>query len=370
MRCIFLATGGTGGHLYPALAIADVLKERFPGVRLFFVGTSRGIEARVVPQKGYPLLKIPARGLPRGISFKTLGFLGALGAGLLKSLYLIRRHRPDLVLGGGAYVSAPMVLAAFLLRVPRVIQEQNSYPGLATRLLARVADRIYLSFEESRSYFSRRQQPKIEVVGNPVRGDLRSASRERALKAFGLDARKKTLLIFGGSQGARTINRVCLEILESLMERSDIQIIWGTGGRDYGLVRGHLEGYGRRIFVADFLEDMPAAYAASDLAICRAGATTVAELLCCGLPAVLIPFPYAAAGHQEANARLLAERGAALFLPERELSGQKLLAWVLELLDDPSQREHMRRQALALARCDAAQRIVDDLCSFQRGEAS
>lgn len=356
---VLFAGGGTGGHLFPALALAEEIKRRIPTAKITFVGTSRGIETQLLPVQGYELIKIWIRGFKRKFSLGNLFFPVMLITSLIQSLALIMKLKPDVVIGTGGYVSGPVVLVAALLGVPTLIQEQNSYPGFSTRLLSRWVDRVHLSFEESRGYF--KHQDKLRVSGNPTRAYLRGIPKKEALKKFNLSSGKTTLLVFGGSQGATHINRALLDILDKLMSRENLQLIWATGQKDFQEIRAASRKYEERVYVCPFINDMASAYAACDLALCRSGATTVAELTRCGVPAVLIPYPHAAARHQESNARTLADRGAAVMILDKDLGTKRFENTLMDLLGNDQKRERMRSKSLELGKPEAVKRIVDDL---------
>ncbi|MDZ7261172.1 MAG: undecaprenyldiphospho-muramoylpentapeptide beta-N-acetylglucosaminyltransferase [candidate division KSB1 bacterium] len=356
---VLMAGGGTGGHLYPALALVEELEKRNLLAEVVFVGTSRGLEARVVPQAGYPLKLISIRGLRRRLSWENLLIPFQLIASLIQSARILWRFRPDAVIGTGGYVSGPVLFMAALMGIPTLIQEQNSYPGIATRILARWVDQVHLSFEESVKYF--RNKANLRVSGNPVRHQLFQGDRQVAAKIFHLDPQKKTLFVFGGSQGAHRINLALLDILDRLLNFQDVQILWATGERDYEMVGQSCAQYGDRVCAKPYIDNMAAAYAISDLALCRAGATTITELALVGLPSILIPFPYATAGHQQFNAQALVNQGAAVMILEKDLSPDRLLTTIHELLENESQRKTMRKKAREWAKPQAASQIIDSL---------
>lgn len=363
MRVLF-AGGGTGGHLFPAIALADGIKRREPGTRVLFVGTSSGVESKVVPKAGYDLELISMRGFKRGSLLEILTFPFFLLKALWRSFRVIRGFEPDVVVGTGGYVSGPVVFTAALLGIPTLIQEQNSYPGLTTRLLARWVDQVHLSFSQSVRYFKRRDN--LRVSGNPIRADLGSVNGSEAKGRFGLDGRKKTVLIVGGSQGAHSINMAMLEALGELAGKGNIQVLWQTGRRDYEHVKAASARYGLKVAVEEFIDDMASAYGAADMAVCRAGATTIAEITRCGLPAILIPYPFAAADHQLFNARTLVEAGAAKLVFDHELNGEKLAATLMDMLIDQRGLATMAEKSRGLGRPEAAKRIVDAIFKLAR----
>ncbi len=348
---LLLAGGGTGGHLFPAVALAEQLRREEPAAEVLFVGTERGLEYRLLPELGWPLRTIPMSGwagLGFGARFRALG-------GLVKSLGQSRRiiseFHPDVVVGVGGYASVPVLLAARLKGVPYLIHEQNAWPGLANRLLGRWAKRICLSFAEAGQAFRR---TPVVVTGNPVRAAMESCPP--------LPEGPPLLLVFGGSHGARAINRALVAALPQLERwRGTLQIIHQAGAKEVEPVR---EGYRSAGWVeaevVPFITDMATAYARSSLVVCRAGATTLAELTACGRPAVLIPYPFAASNHQATNAATLASRGAAIMIEERELKPETLGILIDGLLADRPRLASMSATARSLAQCGAAGRLLDE----------
>ncbi|MBO8142091.1 MAG: undecaprenyldiphospho-muramoylpentapeptide beta-N-acetylglucosaminyltransferase [Firmicutes bacterium] len=363
---ILIAAGGTGGHIFPGITIAQTIRRRNPEAEILFVGSRRGMEADIVPRFGFAFDAIPAHYLRRQLSLDVLrtGFTALRG--LARAAAIVRRFRPDVAVGTGGYVSGPVVAAALLLRVPVVIQEQNAFPGLTNRVLGRFACRVALGNAAAQAYF--RASHRVTVTGNPIRSHILTATRGHGLTAFGLEPSRPTLLVFGGSQGGRTINRAVQEAAPELTERLGLQMLHQTGRAGFDAIVNHLGDRIRwigpdhaaagRWHVLPFIHDMPAAYAAADLVISRAGAITLAEVTARGLPSVLVPYPFSAEGHQEANARVMAEAGAAVVVPDRELDGERLVKTVEELLRDPARLERMARASRGLARPDAAERIA------------
>ena len=362
------AGGGTGGHIYPAIALAEELLQRQPESDIHFVGTKKGLERKVVPEKGFPLHLIAVRGVARYRTMANLLFPFRLLWSLIQSVALLLRLRPRAVIGTGGYVSGPVLYAASVLNVPTLIQEQNSYPGITTRLLARRVDRVHLSFQSSKNYLKKKDN--LFVTGNPVRHLDVSVSQNKARQHFGLDGDRVTLFVFGGSQGASAINQALLEGLEAILQEIDLQIIWSTGPSDYQEIQQKAEIRKSRLFLAPFITDMPMAYRAADCALARAGAITLAELTACGCPAILIPYPYAAAHHQEENAKTLEKEGAAKMILQSELTPQILIETVRELAQNEKQRQQMRRAAEKFAFPQATKKIVDSLFQLceNRGE--
>jgi len=353
------AGGGTGGHLYPAVALAEKIKSAKPGCHIHFVGTARGIESRVVPELGYPLHRIVVRGFARQLTLKNLLAPFALVWSVLQCILLFVKIRPTAVIGTGGYVSGPVLFVAGLLRTPSVIQEQNSYPGVTTRMLAKVVDRVHLSFEESKQFFKCSQ--KLVVTGNPVREFDLAKDKKKIRKKLNLDTDAPTLLITGGSQGAHAINVVVMECLHQLLEETPLQVIWSTGRADLQIVQNKAAPFQDRVKVFEFITNMEDVMIAADLILARAGALTLAEITLCGLPAILVPYPFAAANHQERNARALQQVGAAVVLLQHELTNDVLLNTLKDLLRHPAKMTQMSRAAKQAAFPNAAADIVQSI---------
>jgi UDP-N-acetylglucosamine--N-acetylmuramyl-(pentapeptide) pyrophosphoryl-undecaprenol N-acetylglucosamine transferase len=349
---VLIAGGGTGGHLFPGIALAEEVSTRHHKNSVVFVGTDRGLEARVVPAAGYTLEIIPARGLKGMGLLRLLQGMLTLPVALFASWRILRRHRPDVVVGVGGYASFPVVFCAWLQRVPTCVQEQNALPGLTNRILGKFVKVVFISFEEARRHFPAR---KVNLIGNPIRAKLTdNFLRSKAAHA------KFTVLVFGGSLGAKRVNALVLEALNQLSDlKEGMRFIHQTGKADLESVR---QGYAARGFdaeVLEFIDDMSAAYAGSDLVVCRAGATTIAELTVCKKAAILIPYPYATDNHQEVNARSLVDAGAALMFREAELTGQFLGSTIRALKESPDRLKRMEKQAGLLGRPEAAKELAD-----------
>lgn len=352
---VLMAGGGTGGHAFPAIAIADAIRRRCPDADIRFVGTRRGLEMRAVPRAGYPVEIVPVIGLRRSISLDLVRFPFVLVAGLVRAFRIVRRFRPDVVICTGGYVSGPAGVAARLLGAPLVLQEQNSFPGLTNRLLARIAFQVHVTFPESRVYL----RGKGEVSGNPTRAEIGTVGQPEGRSRMGLRPDLPTLLVFGGSQGARGINLAVGQALPALLEGQGLQILWQTGQSDLESASRQALPFGDALKVLPFIDDMAAALAAADLAVCRAGATTIAELARTGLPAIFVPLPTAAQDHQTKNAQTLVQAGAARMIPQCDLDGPRLAGAVRGLLNDTEARRQMADRMRAFGIPDAADRIVD-----------
>ncbi len=366
------AAGGTGGHVYPALAVAEALSARCPQARIHFVGGRRGIEGRLVPAAGFPLTRLPAAGLRGGGVLGAVRFCVTFAAGLVGSIVLILRTRPDVVLATGGYASAAPAVAAAALRRPVWIQEQNAVPGSTNRVLARFAERIYVAFEEARGAFARAHA--VERLPNPVRSSiLRSAGQPSTAQdytAFGLHPGVPTVLVFGGSRGARSLNRAVREGWPRIAQATRWQLLAQTGGEEADAVRravgaaqsgaaGAPPGAPSRACVLAYIDRMDQAYRIADLVVCRAGALTLAELAALGKPAILVPFPHATDDHQTRNAQAVAAAGAARVVPDAQMDGTALAELLQQLEGDPAVLEQMAHRARQLAgEQDGAQQLA------------
>jgi len=339
---IIITGGGTGGHVYPGIAIAKELKKQLPEAEITFVGVRNRIESQIVPREGYPLKTIHIRYFSRKLGIKTVTFFFSLFIGLMQSLKFLLRYRPQIVIGTGGFVSGPVVFAATLLKIPTLIQEQNSYPGITTRLLAPRVNRIHLAFEEAIKYLTKvKDKTKFRITGNPVRLDTKPINQAEARQIFNLDKNKPTLLLFGGSQGASALNKMLLKTLPILS--SEIQIIWQTGEADFGTMQPASQKFPHQIYIRPFIYNMGDAYSAADLALCRSGAITIAELVQMNVPSILVPYPYAAESHQEKNARVLVDGHAADMILEPNLNPELLKKRIEELIFNESLLSDMRK---------------------------
>jgi UDP-N-acetylglucosamine--N-acetylmuramyl-(pentapeptide) pyrophosphoryl-undecaprenol N-acetylglucosamine transferase len=343
MRAI-LAGGGTGGHVIPALAIAQELRARYSAA-IKFIGTARGLENKLVPAAGFELVLIEVGAL-KSVSWTTrLSTLWKLPGAVLRSRRIIREFRPDVVIGVGGYASGPAVLAAEMAGVPTLLFEPNRVPGFANRVVARWASAAAVQFEETRHRF-----PHAQVTGTPVRKEF----FDIAPRPAGAPA---TLLVFGGSQGAAALNRVMMESAAAL-KQAGVSVIHQTGERDYNQVQAAYQQSGFSAEVTAFIDRMPQAFARADLLLCRSGASTVAEVAAAGKPAIFVPFPRASDDHQRRNAEALVEAGAAVLVPETELTSARLTSTVGELLADKQRLGRMAVAARGLAHPNAAEDIA------------
>ena len=367
---IIITGGGTGGHIYPALALARYLQKEDPAAELLFVGSERGLEQKIVPAAGFKLETIPARGFER--SLRGLGpFSRDLWRGLSRARQIIADFQPEVVFGTGGYVSAPVVLAALLARRPAAVHEQNALPGLANRMLAPLVQRVFLSFEESRSAFPRRS--RTVFTGNPRASEVAAMDRVAAQEQLRLDPSLKTILAYGGSRGALRINEVITDFLKAGWLPPATQLLYITGEIYYQQVKEQLGRLPESVRLYPYLDEMPAALAAADLVITRAGATTLAEITALGRPAILVPSPNVVHNHQYHNARLLEKAGAALLIEEKDFNHYRLRRELDQLGAAPDMLERMARAGKKLAVPDAAGRLYRCLCEITgpvRGKAN
>ncbi|GAB5536283.1 MAG: undecaprenyldiphospho-muramoylpentapeptide beta-N-acetylglucosaminyltransferase [Rubricoccaceae bacterium] len=351
---VLFACGGTGGHVYPAIAIADALRDLRPGAAVAFAGTRDRMEWEAVPKAGYPIHAITVSGFQRGLSAsslkRNLSFPFKLAKGLAESWKLIGSFDPDVVVGTGGYASGPVGLAGALRGRKLVLQEQNAIAGATNKLLAGRADRVFVAFDAAQSAFSQ----DTTVAGNPVRKDLVEADRAEALAHFGFPDDARVLLAFGGSLGARPINDAVASALDAILASPTTHVIWAAGKRYYDELATRIDH--ERVRLLPYLDQMDLAYAAADLAVCRSGAITCSELAVTGTPSVLVPSPNVTADHQTQNARALGD--AAIVLPESELA-TRFAAVVPALLANDAQLLDMQEAARAEARPDAAQTIAE-----------
>ncbi|MEE8638033.1 MAG: undecaprenyldiphospho-muramoylpentapeptide beta-N-acetylglucosaminyltransferase [Candidatus Margulisiibacteriota bacterium] len=346
---IAIVSGGTGGHIYPGMALAQEIKRRDPSASILFLGSEEGLEMELIPRQEYPIKLIKSRALLRKLSYKALSapFISAIG--FFQSLWILRSFSPKFLISTGGYASLPAVLAARALGIPIILHEQNVLPGAVNRISQKLAKKVFLSFHESLKYMPG------EVVGNPVRKEILEAKREASRRKFNFSPDQKVVLVMGGSQGSKKINQTVLSSLERLP--SDVKILHIIGNRDFGWVKRYLEDKHIKNYQAlPYLHNMADALAAADLAVSRAGATAIAEFLVRGLPMILIPFPYASEDHQSLNAGVVAQKGGAVIIEDRDFTPEKFISSItVSSLDYGKIRESARK----LAKHNAAERIVE-----------
>ncbi len=340
---ILMVTGGTGGHIYPGLALASEIEKRFENTEITFITDGRTLAEETIGKSSYKNRKIEAAPLPRKKFWQICCFLFKTLAGFLESVILLKKNRPVIIIAFGSYISVPVVLAAALMRVPVVLHEQNYFPGMANRFLSFWADRIALTFSHSAVYFPPR---KVVVTGNPVRENIFTVTRTDGLDKLNLEDGRVTVLVFGGSQGASDINYSfagVLPYLEGMKEKLQVVHVCGPG-KGSGIADSYREaGIKARIF--EYMQKMAYAYSVADIAVCRAGATTVAEIASRGIPAIFVPYPHATSGHQQLNAIPVCEKGGALLLKNQDLSGESLALTLIPLIREKDKLRGMKDRA-------------------------
>lgn len=370
MRRVIISGGGTGGHIYPAITIARAIADIEP-TEFLYVGSKIGLENTLIPNEGIPFVTIDVRGLERKISFRNLVTLGKTAGSLLRAEQIIHKFKPDVVIGTGGFVCGPVLLAASLSGIPTLVQEQNVIPGVTNTILSRFVKCVALGYEEAADRFKRKDI--LVYTGNPVRKDILTGTRDHGRALLGLDPDKFTLLVAGGSRGARSINNAMIEVHRYFRDSRDIQILHVTGDHEYDRVVGQLEGidgkgrYGEGSHIIPYLHHMPEALAAADLAVYRAGAVGLAELTVRGLPAILIPYPYAAEDHQRYNAQALVMCGAAKMILDKMLTGRELLEEIVHLKNDPEALKRMARASKSKGRPQAPHDIAELALSIAKG---
>lgn len=345
------AGGGTAGHLFPLLAVAEKILELKPESDLMFIGTKEKIEGRIVPQLGYKFNSIWIKGFSRKMNLDNLLFPLKLIVSVIQSIGINMKFKPKVAIGGGGYVAGPAIFGASVMGAKILLIEQNSYPGVTTRLLEKYADEIHLSYEDSKKYF--REKKKLFITGNPIRLKQQFIDKKDALKHFGLNSEKKTLLIIGGSLGAKSINEAIANSLLKLNE-NDIQIIWQTGNNYFEQYK-NLEN--ELTYVSPFIDKMDLAYSASDLLIARAGATTIAEITSLGIASILVPSPNVAENHQYYNAKSLEENNAAVMIQDNELKN-KIYETIRTLINDEEKLNQLKNNAKKFGKPNAAEVIA------------
>lgn len=357
-----ISGGGTGGHIFPAVAIANGLRKRFPDANILFVGAEGKMEMEKVPAAGYPIVGLRISGIRRSLSLSNLAVPFRMLSALWKARQILKKAQPDVVIGVGGYASSAVVYAASGMGIPTLIQEQNSLPGITNKILSKRVNRICVAYDGLEKYFPAR---KIVYTGNPVRQEISmfSGSRESLYATFGLQADKFTVLAVGGSLGARSINEAMLQSVRRFVENG-MQVIWQTGKGNAGIADGLDASLKASVKVFEFLTEMQHAYAIADVVVSRAGALAVSELCLVRKPCILVPFPFAAEDHQTFNAKALSEKGAAVLLRDDQVR-EKLSEEILALYGNPKRREEMQERIAAFGRPDATELIVDEIVKLR-----
>lgn len=351
---IMIAGGGTGGHLYPALAIGEEIMKRTNNVKVHYIGSKFGLEAKILPNKGLSHTLIPISGFQRSLSInsivKNLALFIRIPLSIKKIKSLFDKMDPKVIIGTGGYASSIPIKIGIKRNIPTMIQEQNSYPGLTTRLFAKKATAVFAGTKDSKPYLD----TEINVTGNPTRNGIDKGSKQIGCDVFQLDSSLQTVFLFGGSQGSVPLNNAIRSIWD-IFDKNNIQLLWQTGEKNYSSLK-HLET--EKIKIKPYIKEMNLAYAISDLVISRAGALTLSELLVCGMPSILLPLPTATADHQTKNAETIVQAGAAIMINQKNIDNNILGNTILELIKDKDKLSKMRKNALQLAKPNATKNIV------------
>ncbi len=351
------AGGGTGGHLFPAVAVAEQIRNLVPEAEILFVGTKSKIEGKIVPQLGYKFKSIWIKGFSRKITLENLIFPLKVIVSIAQSIFINMKFKPKVAIGSGGYVSGPAIWSSSILGAKIILIEQNSYPGVTTRLLEKYADEIHISFEDSKKYL--RHQEKLFLTGNPVRSSLKLINKNEVLEKFGLSPNYKTLLVLGGSLGARSLNEAIAKSIKKF-EENKLQVIWQTGNNYFELYKNISSNF---IKVFPFIDKMDTAYSACDLLLARAGATTIAEVLALGIPSILVPSPNVAENHQYFNAKSLSDNNAAILVEDKNLKIE-LEDKVFSIAFSDEKLKQLKKNALSLAKPDAAEIIAKNAIKY------
>jgi len=354
---VIMTGGGTGGHIYPAVAIADEIKQRHPDAEIIFVGTERGMEREIVPKAGYKIRFITVSGFNRKNPVKNIKTLRDLKKGLNEARAIISDFRPDFVIGTGGYVCGPVMRTAAKMGIKTYIHEQNAFPGLTNKLLSKKADKVFVAFEDAKKYFKTKSEPV--TVGNPVRRAFAETDRLQAREALGIAEDDFMVLSFGGSLGAQRINNEMISAIKKLHGRKGLRIFFVTGKRYYQAITENAVDRGPAVKYLEYIDDMPKYLAACDLAVTRSGALTVSEITACGRASVMIPSPYVTNNHQYYNAKVVADRGGSILIEEKDLDDGGLASVIEVLLADRERLRDMERAAAALGTISAAGAICD-----------
>jgi len=361
---VLFCGGGTGGHLYPAIALCEELETRFEHDKLdvLYIGTKQGLESRVLPKLDYKLKTIWIKGFQRGRSLRNYWLNLFTPLRLLISFfqcyYYLKRFKPDIAIGTGGYAAGPPLYIANKMKIPIFLQEPNVFPGATIRMLAKKAEKIYIAYKDTGKYFE-----NTKCLGTPLRRSLKKSPKDQALNFFGLHWGKNTIFIFGGSQGSQALNEFIMENLKNIINSTDCQVIWQTGQREYKKISNYFNNL-HDVYITPFIHEMDIAYSAADIVVSRAGALTVSELCLYGKPSMLIPLPTAAENHQEKNARTLEKADAALVIIQNYLTLDLFLKKLLSVINHKEKIAQMSKNAKTLTNPDSAKLIVDDILEY------
>lgn len=361
-KTYFITGGGTGGHIYPAVAVSDVLAEQ--GNNIYYVGNPENLEFGIVKNKGYGFLPVEVHGMPRKVGFQLIQWAFQLFAAVIVSLGYLSKYKPDAVFGTGGYVSAPILIACIIKKVPYMMHDCDAQPGLVTRKLAPYAKAVSLAFECAKSFVN---NSNCYINGNPIRSKFRTLLKPEARKALGLLPNKLTVCIMGGSQGARAINDAAVDVIKTLTNKYDVQVIFQTGRKNFErVVEQLIKIYpeyesDKSLIVRPYFDDMVTVLKASDIAVSRAGSLSLSEIEASGIASILIPYPHAAADHQRKNAKYMLEQGASLYVEDHDINEKTLLENLTLLITDREKLAKLQGAAMKLAKYDGVDKIVKQL---------
>lgn len=361
----FVTGGGTGGHIYPAMAVADKLSEE--GAKVYYVGNKRNMEFELAAKKGYKFLHVSVSGMPRKLNPKFFLWGVKLVKAIIRSVRYIKKYNPQAVFATGGYVSAPMIFACIITKTPYIMHDCDAMPGLVTRRLSKRARYVTLAFENAKKYIPNKN---TVVTGNPIREGFKSINRVMALSKMSLNAAKLTICIMGGSQGAKSINNTTIELIKEFSQELNLQVIFQTGKKNYDDVVERLQKIypnfeqDRNLIIRPYFEDMISVLKSSDIVVSRAGSLSLSEICASGAAPILVPYPYAAANHQRINAKYLLEMGACIYIEDKELEPNKLREAVVGLVENPLKMNYLKQNASHLAKYDAAEEITELLKSL------
>ena len=358
---ILMSGGGTGGHVYPAVAIANEMKNRYPDAEILFVGTSNGIESEIVPKNGYEIKTITVQGFKRKIDFDNVKRGIKLIKGLNEARKIVKEFNPDVVVGTGGYVSGPVLFCASSGDAITLVHEQNSFPGVTNKILSKKVTKVITCFEDTKTRFSKKAQDKVVLIGNPVREELLKVSKEDARRKLNIPLEKKMVLVYGGSGGFKKINDVMLEVVKNMVD-NDVAFVYATGKRFYEGFMKELNGVELKPYqrILPYLDDMANVLSASDIVIGSAGATSLSEITALGKASIIIPKAYTAENHQEYNAKSISNNGAGICILESELTSKKLNDYLFEILSNEDTLKSMEKNSLAIGKPKA----VNDICDL------
>lgn len=358
-KVYFVTGGGTGGHIYPAMAVADKLTAE--GAKVYYVGNKRNMEFHLAQEKGYKFLHVGISGMPRKLSPKFFYWGIRLVRAILYSIKYIKKYKPNAVFATGGYVSAPMIFACIITKTPYMMHDCDAMPGLVTRRLSKRAKYVSLAFEKAKKYIPNR---RTIVTGNPIREEFSTLTKEAARERLGLQ-NKITLAVIGGSQGAKSINNTVVEILKELSQDYDLQVIFQTGNKNYEQVLEKLKfiypawEQDKNLIIKPYFSDMISVLKSADIVISRAGSLSLSEICASGCAPIIVPYPYAAANHQRINAKNLLERGACVYIEDKELEPNRLRETLLSILNNPIKMNYLKQNSLLLAKYDAVSKIAE-----------